>query len=250
MLCGATFLATSVVEAELVVFSGGGFLKVETYRVDGDKVHLELLSGGRMAVSMLRVERILEDEIVKIEAVPEVEELPPVFQLRFDSSQPRPSTPYADLIYGAGERHALNPALLAAVVRAESAFKPRAVSRKGAQGLMQLMPATARRFGLDDGEAFEPAKNIDAGARYLSWLTKRFDGDLASVLAAYNAGEGTVDRYQGVPPYRETRSYLKRIYTELGLDGSSWAGTSSTGASSTGASSTGSAPASTLSGGR
>ncbi len=239
-LCGAIWFGTSDAEAELVVFSGGGFLKVETYRVDGDKVHLELLSGGQMAVSMLRVERILEDEVVRGGEVPEVVVEVPVFQLRFDPSQPRPSTPYAELIYGAGERHALNPALIAAVVRAESAFKPRAVSRKGAQGLMQLMPATAQRFGLEAGEAFEPAKAIDAGARYLSWLSKRFDGDLASVLAAYNAGEGTVDRYQGVPPYRETRAYLKRIYADLGLDGSSW-GASSSGAASSGSSSSGAA---------
>jgi soluble lytic murein transglycosylase-like protein len=168
-----------------------------------------------LIVPILRVARILEDEIV--DEPPPVEPAP-AFTLRFDASHPRPAVPYAELIYDASRRHALNPALVAAVARAESAFDPRAVSDKGAQGLMQLMPATARRFGVVGGKVFEPASNLDAGARYLSWLAERFDGDLPRVLAAYNAGEGTVERYQGVPPYRETRAYLKRIYAELGLD--------------------------------
>ncbi len=208
---------TSAAGAELVIFTDGGFLKVEDFQVEGERVRLDLPSGGRMTVSILRVDRILEDEVGKVEPPPLPPEVP-AFELRFDASQSRPATPYAELIYGAAERHALNPALLAAVVRAESAFDPRAVSHKGAQGLMQLMPATARRFGLNGGEAFEPAKNLDAGARYLSWLADHFDGDLPRVLAAYNAGEGTVARYRGVPPYRETRGYLRRIYAELGLD--------------------------------
>ncbi len=212
---------TPVAEGEIVVFSGGGFLKVEDFRVEGDQVRLDLESGGRMVVSILRVDRILEDEVSDEE--PAAPPPAPAFELRFDASQPRPATPYAELIWAAGERHSLNPALLAAVARAESAFDPRAVSRKGARGLMQLMPATARRFGLSGDQVFEPTKSLDAGARYLSWLTGRFDGDLARVLAAYNAGEGTVDRYGGVPPYRETRNYLRRIYADLGLDGSAFA---------------------------
>ncbi len=213
--------------AEIVVFTDGGFLKVEDFRVEGERVRLDLKSGGRMVVSILRVARILEDEISEYE--PPAPAPPLAFELGFDPSQPRPATPYAELIWAAGERHSLNPALLAAVARAESAFDPRAVSHKGAQGLMQLMPATARRFGLSGFQVFEPAKSLDAGARYLSWLSDRFDGDLARVLAAYNAGEGTVDRYGGVPPYRETRNYLRRIYAELGLDGSAFAGAASAG---------------------
>ncbi len=168
-----------------------------------------------------RVDRILGDEVGEAGSTPAL--ATPGFELRFNAAQPRPSTPYGELIHDAGERHQVNPALLAAVARAESAFDPRAVSRKGAQGLMQLMPATARRFGLSDREVFDPAKNLGAGARYLSWLSRRFDDDLASVLAAYNAGEGTVERYGGVPPYGETRAYLRRIYSELGLDGSAFA---------------------------
>ena len=220
-------LATPVA-GELVVFTDGAFMQVDAFAVDDDRVRLDLPSGGRLVVPLLRIARILEDEIREPEPPPEVPD-PPSFSLRFDASQARPATPYGELIYGAGERHAINPALLAAVVRAESAFQARAVSHKGAQGLMQLMPATARRFGLDGAEVFEPEKNIDAGARYLSWLADRFDDNLAHVLAAYNAGEGTVDRYQGVPPYRETRTYLKRIYAELGLDDSTWSATAGAG---------------------
>ncbi len=208
-------------EGEIVVFTDGGFLKVEDFSVEGERVRLGLPSGGSMVISILRVARILEDEVSGEE--PPAPAPAVAFKLRFEVSQPRPGTPYADLIWAAGERHSLNPALLAAVARAESAFDPRAVSHKGARGLMQLMPATARRFGLSSSEVFEPAKSLDAGARYLSWLADRFEDDLARVLAAYNAGEGTVDRYGGVPPYRETRNYLKRIYSELGLDGSAFA---------------------------
>ncbi len=222
----ATFVAP--VSAELVIFTDGGFLKATAFAVEGDKLRLDLPSGGRLVVSMLRVARILEDEVSEPEPRPEVPAAP-AFSLRFDASQTQPETPYGDLIYSAGERHALNPALLAAVVRAESAFRSEVISHKGAQGLMQLMPATARRFGLEGAEVFEPEKNIEAGARYLSWLADRFDDNLAHVLAAYNAGEGTVDRYAGVPPYRETRSYLRRIYAELGLDESAWSGSASSG---------------------
>ena len=206
-------LASASASAEVVVFTHGSHIKVASYVIEGDKVRLELKNGGALAVSLLKIERILEDEVPEVVAEPE----PPAFEVRFAAAHAPPETPYADLIFGAAQRHGLNPSLIAAVVRAESAFDPAAISVKGAQGLMQLMPATARRFGLRAGEAFEPAKNLDAGARYLSWLVDRFDGDLPLALAAYNAGEGTVDRYDGIPPYRETQNYLRRIYADLGL---------------------------------
>ena len=82
---------------------------------------------------------------------------------------------------------------------------------------MQLMPATARRFGLAERQIFEPERNLEAGTRYLRWLLDRFDGDVVRALAAYNAGEGTVDRYGGVPPFRETVNYIRRIAGELGV---------------------------------
>lgn len=129
-----------------------------------------------------------------------------------------PPAPYGELIYEVAMRHAVNPHLVAAVIHVESAFNPRAISRKGACGLMQLLPETARRFGLTKKkEIFDPAKNLDAGVRYLKWLTKRFDGDVQRVLAAYNAGEGAVDRFNGIPPYRETRNYVQKIFGLLGF---------------------------------
>lgn len=201
--------------AELVVFTHGGFMKVASFEVEGESVRLEVLTGGAMRVPLLSVERILEDERPTI-SEPEVPPAP-TFEPYFHPAQTLPETPFGDLIYEAAQRHSLNPALVAAVVRAESAFDQRAVSVKGAQGLMQLMPATGHRFGLAATDAFDPAKNLDAGVRYLRWLVDRFPGRLAHAIAAYNAGEGAVDRYGGVPPYGETRRYLRRIYTTLGL---------------------------------
>ncbi len=109
----------------------------------------------------------------------------------------------------AAAKYDIDAAFVRAVIHAESAFNPAAVSHKGATGLMQLMPATAQRFGVRD--AFEPVENIDGGTRYLAWLLKRFKGNTRLAAAAYNAGEGAVDRYDGIPPYRETQQYVERV---------------------------------------
>jgi soluble lytic murein transglycosylase-like protein len=103
----------------------------------------------------------------------------------------------------------LDPDLVLAVVRAESNFNPRARSSKDARGLMQLIPATAKRFGVDD--IWDPLQNLKGGMAYLRWLLDHFDGDEALALAGYNAGEGAVRRYRGIPPYAETRDYVKKI---------------------------------------
>ncbi|HUF92940.1 MAG TPA: lytic transglycosylase domain-containing protein [Candidatus Limnocylindria bacterium] len=111
-------------------------------------------------------------------------------------------------------RYGVSPRLVAAIVEAESEFNPRAESRKGARGLMQLMPATATSLQVED--AFDPRSNIDGGVRHLRRLLDRFDGDLPIVLAAYNAGEQAVIQHRGVPPYRETRRYVRRILRRIG----------------------------------
>lgn len=116
---------------------------------------------------------------------------------------------YAAEIRAAAARHGVDEAVVRAIIHAESSYNPRAVSRVGAQGLMQLMPATARRFGVTD--SFDPAQNIGGGVQYLAWLLKRYRGDLTLAAAGYNAGEGAVDRYKGVPPYNETRRYVERV---------------------------------------
>lgn len=203
--------------AELVILRGGHVLKVSAYEVDDERARLVLLGGGTLTVPMMNVVRILDDEIEIVdERLTEVAN--PGLVLVFRPGQEPPSTPYGELIFAAAERHGLNPELVAAMVRVESAFQPSVVSPKGARGLMQLMPATASRFGVAVHELENPERNLEAGTSYLAWLLRRFGEDPSRVLAAYNAGEGSVDRYGGVPPYRETQNYLKRIYAILGVD--------------------------------
>jgi soluble lytic murein transglycosylase-like protein len=113
------------------------------------------------------------------------------------------------LISDAGRRNGVDPVLLYSIMHRESSFKRYAVSNKGARGLMQLMPATAVRFGVRD--IFDPAQNVEGGARYVRFLLDRFGGDVRLALAGYNAGEGAVDKYHGVPPYSETQEYVRRI---------------------------------------
>lgn len=205
--------------AELVVLDDGRFYKVSGYELAGDQARLTLSEGGRITLSLARVAHVVDDEWVPPPPAPEATATPALAarSWRFDESQPVPQVPYGDQIYEAARRHGVDPRLVAAVAGAESAYDVRAVSHKGARGLMQLMPATARRFGVTEDRIHDPEANVDAGTRYLAWLLDRFDGDLALALAAYNAGEGTVDRYGGVPPYRETRGYLQRIFGTLGI---------------------------------
>jgi soluble lytic murein transglycosylase-like protein len=119
------------------------------------------------------------------------------------------TTAYAAEVSAAARKFGVEEAIVRAIMHAESAFNPNALSRAGAQGLMQLMPATARRFGVTN--AYDPAQNIHGGVEYLAWLLKRFNGDLTLASAGYNAGEGAVDRHKGVPPYSETQRYVQRV---------------------------------------
>ena len=119
------------------------------------------------------------------------------------------TTAYQAEIAAAAREHGVDESIVRAIIHAESAFNPNALSRVGAQGLMQLMPATARRFGV--GNAFDANQNIRGGVQYLAWLLKRFNGNLTLAAAGYNAGEGAVAKYGGVPPYNETRRYVERV---------------------------------------
>lgn len=113
------------------------------------------------------------------------------------------------IIHTVANRHNMDAALVKAVIHAESFFNPNATSRKGASGLMQLMPSTAERYGVTD--LYSPRQNIEAGVRYLQDLMKRYPKRIKLVLAAYNAGENAVDKYQGIPPFRETQNYVKKV---------------------------------------
>ena len=156
---------------------------------------LTLKGGGEVGLPPAMVRGVVPDEVLE-EIAPAVSaSVAPVDLER--------------LVTDAAVRHGLDPALVRAVVAVESGFRPEAVSPKGAQGLMQLMPATARDLGVAD--PLDPAANVDGGSRYLSQLVARYDGDLTKALAAYNAGMGAVARHRGVPPYAETLQYVRKV---------------------------------------
>jgi hypothetical protein len=117
--------------------------------------------------------------------------------------------PYGELIYAKAKKYDVDPALVVAVIEQESRFKPGARSHVGARGLMQLMPRTGRWMGARD--LYNPEQNVDAGVKYIKYLDRRFNGDLKKIIAAYNGGEGNVQRYRGIPPFRETRQYVKKV---------------------------------------
>ena len=216
-------LALAPARAELVVLVDGSVMKVAAFEAEGDVARLTYASGGRITLPITRVERVVEDEVVEPDPVPATEAVAEAIEsaavpLRFEEAAAKvPDGPYGPMIFETARRHAVNPQVVAALIHAESAGNPRAVSHKGARGLMQLMPATAERFGTRKEKLYDPKENLEAGIRYLSWLVEQFPGDLSKVLAAYNAGEQAVWRYGGIPPYRETRNYVRRIYSTLGL---------------------------------
>lgn len=118
------------------------------------------------------------------------------------------------IIFHAGQRVGVDPRFIHAVIQQESNYDPDALSPAGARGLMQLMPGTAKRFDCNDTK--DEACNVEAGTKYLAWLLKRFNGDVKLALAGYNAGEGAVDKYQGVPPYPQTQNYVNKIVSNYG----------------------------------
>jgi soluble lytic murein transglycosylase-like protein len=139
----------------------------------------------------------------------------PDTRVRIPVDMPTSGDPELDrIIYEAGQKEGIDPRFIHAVIWQESKYKVEARSHAGAQGLMQLMPATAKRFGCHDVN--DPAENITAGTKYLSWLLKRFAGNVELALAGYNAGEGSVDKYDGIPPYSETQNYVKIISKRYG----------------------------------
>jgi len=146
------------------------------------------------------VRTVARDTRPKTETAPQIE-LPPA-----PAEVPEA---FAKLVDEIAERHAVDRDLVHSMISVESNYNPLAVSNKGALGLMQLVPSTARRFGVSD--AFNPAQNVDAGVRYLKYLLDLYKGDHRLALAAYNSGEGTVERFGGVPPFAETRSYVYRV---------------------------------------
>jgi hypothetical protein len=204
-----------VAGASIAVFTDGRTQKIESYRVEEEIVHLVLKSGGTVTLPIERVERIVDDEVITPEVVAEVKKIAeegvfPRRSWRYDETRaPLFGSKFDPIIIKAARHFDVDATLVSAVIKAESDYDPRTVSHKGARGLMQLMPATARRFGVTN--SFDPVANIYAGTRYLRWLLKTFDGNADLAVAAYNAGEGNVWKYDGVPPFRETVNYINRI---------------------------------------
>ena len=214
LICGAT-----VSSAEIVFMTSGGVLSVKGHKTEGDSVILTLRSGGEVTCDKTLIEKIVPDEVPHPEPAPVMAAAPQ------QQEAPKPAVPertsllkdtvYGELIASAAEAHGVNPILVQALVQVESNYKPRARSPKGAMGLMQIMPATAREYKVRN--AYDPKANIDAGIRKLKSLLEMWQGDVALALAAYNAGAGAVQKYNGIPPYRETQNYVSRILAIAGL---------------------------------
>ena len=188
--------------ADYVVLRSGARLNVTGYEILRDRYRLHV-KGGVAEVPIQDIVAIEPEEIFEPNTEPLTER-----------------TPFQKLIHDAAARYHLDPTLIHSVISIESNFDPKAVSRKNARGLMQLMPRTAELMGVKD--SFDPAQNIDGGSHYLSDMLKKYGNDVTLALAAYNAGPDSVDKYgRRVPPYLETMKYVQRIaktYAKLKAD--------------------------------
>jgi hypothetical protein len=181
----------------------------------GDKVRLYLAGGGEHPADDSNYVEVAADSVIRVETVADLPE--PASATKLPGSTMIGTAPTKEemheMLAHAGAAHHIDEDLLASVVRAESGGQVRAVSRTGAKGLMQLMPGTASAMGVDD--AFKADQNIAGGTAYLDSLLTRYHDNVALALAAYNAGPGAVDKYHGIPPYRETREYVARVIREF-----------------------------------
>jgi soluble lytic murein transglycosylase-like protein len=193
--------------SQVVLFEDGRTLHVERAELRDGLAFLQLEGGGELAVPADRVANWddLGRQASENGAAGRMAKQERALQLpwRLQAGE------YAALIDEAASRHRVDPALLTAMAQVESAFNPRAVSHKGAKGILQLMPETAKRFGVQD--VFDASQNIHGGAQYLSWLLERYEGRTDLALAGYNAGEAAVDQYGGIPPYTETQNYVTQV---------------------------------------
>ncbi|MGA3211695.1 MAG: lytic transglycosylase domain-containing protein [Terriglobales bacterium] len=200
------FAAMSASAAEIAVLQNGFEIRHQRHEKVGGITRLYFHAApdsGYIDVADEQIASFVHDDTP--EAQPErapIDELPAAMPLSVQQ-----------LVSAAGDRHRVDPDLISSVIHAESNFNPRALSPKGAQGLMQLMPGTASKLGVQD--PFQAAANIDGGTRYLRELLVRYNGNIVKALAAYNAGPERVEQYRGVPPYQETHAYVARVVREF-----------------------------------
>lgn len=207
IVAGSGFAAPA--SAELLFFSDTQSMSIASHRFEGDHIIVTLRGGGEMTFDRDMVRRIGPDEV----PYPEPESLEAIDQANDAYVPELATTSFDQIIENASLLHDVPARLVKAVIQVESGFKSRARSPKGAMGLMQLMPQTARQYQAGRNP-YDPTKNIQAGTRYLRKLLNEFELPLA--LAAYNAGEGAVRRFGAVPPYAETQSYVKQILALVG----------------------------------
>jgi soluble lytic murein transglycosylase-like protein len=214
--------AASVASAELVFLKTGRSMSVKAVRYDGDQAVMTLRMGGEVTFDKAAIDRVEPDEVEYPEPTPEPDPTAlasaasPAAAGRLgartavtETPLPQPVIPaqFNGLVNELAKRHGVDARLVHAVITVESAYQTKARSPKGAKGLMQLMPDTARQYGVRN--AYNAAANLEAGIKHLKSLLDRFE--LALALAAYNAGEATVRRFNGIPPYRETRDYVAKV---------------------------------------
>ena len=205
LTCVCLFAGALAASADIVYLTTGRTLSVKSHQDAGDSIVLALRDGGEVTCEKSLVEKIVPDEVPHPDPVPPATEQDAASAP--DVASILQSTPYGELISAAAQAHGVDPLLVRALIQVESNYKPRARSSKGAMGLMQLMPQTARQYNVRN--PFDPKANIEAGVQQLKTLIDKWGVELA--LAAYNAGEGVVQRFNGVPPFRETRTYVAKI---------------------------------------
>jgi hypothetical protein len=212
VLCAFLTVGVGEARAEIVFLSSGRTLSIKSHHADGDLLVMTLRTGGEVTCAKSLVDRIVPDEVPHPD--PEPEQEPAATEPdTADVQSLLQATPYGEIISAMSEAHGVDPLLVRALIQVESKYNPRARSSRGAMGLMQLMPQTAREYKVRN--PYDPRANIEAGIKKLKTLIDKWGVELA--LAAYNAGEGAVMRFNGVPPYRETRSYVSRILSIAGL---------------------------------
>ena len=200
----ASLAAATSARAELAFFADGHTMSIKSHRVDGESLVLSLRSGGEIVCEPGLIVQFTADE------VPYPEPEPPVIET---AAPVVDAVPFGEIIDSVSAANEVPAQLVRAVIKVESNYQERARSLKGAMGLMQLMPETARRFSVAD--PYNPRQNIEGGTRYLKTLLDRFP-TVGLALAAYNAGEAAVERFRGIPPYAETQNYVSQILRLLG----------------------------------